>query len=135
MRAVALALVLVSAPAWATNVFFSPFINPNDNQRDVLYLTDSTSPSCIAPFRAAHVETDGGHDVKTGPICWWFAEGGGFNLQFVATGASEQNASGFGVVPGADSQYKALMRQFGAQETARAAAIRRSMNTPLQVHP
>lgn len=135
MRAVALALVLVSAPAWATNVFFSPFIDQSSHQRDVLYLSDVKSAACAAPARLAHVETDAGKPISTGPICWWFDDNGGFDLQFLATGASQQGATGFGVVPGAQQAYQALMREHVDDIQAQAAALQRSMNTPLKVHP
>lgn len=135
MRAIALALALVVAPAWATNVFFSPFIDQSTHQRDVLYLSDAKSSDCASPARLAHVETDAGKPVATGPICWWFNENGGFDLAFEATGASEDGVDGFGLVPGAHAQYKALMQEFSDEIHAEAAAIRRSMNTPLKVHP
>ena len=135
MRAIALALLLVSAPAWATNVFFSPFIDQSTHRRDVMYLSDVKSPDCASPARLAHVETDAGKPVRTGPICWWFNDNGGFDLAFASTGATQEGVGGFGIVPGSGPQYKALMQELAQQEQLLAQAIRRSMNTPLKVHP
>lgn len=139
MRIDVLALILsssIATSALAANVFYSPFINPNTNQRNVLYLSDSRVAYCPPPRRAAHVEDDSGKIVKTGPICWWFsANGDGFDVEFMATGGKQYNATGFGVVPGAGEQYKKLMSEFAGQQRQRVESIQRSMNTPLNVHP
>ncbi len=136
MRAIALALFLCAAPAWATNVLFAPYIDPLTHQRDILYLTDRRSVDCSGEWRAARVEKNHGGAVPTTPICWAFGSMSGYyDIAFASTGMVNRDVGGFALVPGAQKAWQAVLAERMQAMEHQATRQRRAWGPGLAPHP
>jgi hypothetical protein len=134
MRLLGIALFLVCAPAWATNVLYAPFIDPLTHQRNILYLTDLHSSDCAGEWRTAHVEENNGKPVPTTPICWSFGNDNGFDIAFLSTGYVSHDGA-FSRVPGALPAWQAVLADRMKSLQKNAENQMRAYGPGLNPHP
>jgi hypothetical protein len=132
MKYCILVLALAAGSAHATNIFYTPFQDVKTGAMDVMYLTDQHSKQCSAPSRVAKIETMDGKPINS-RVCWVNSYPG-FNLYFLDTNNVLQNAGGFGVVPGTQKEYGALMQELTAENARKEAEMMRTLNYS-NVHP
>lgn len=111
MNKIMLLLALISAPAFATNVMYSPVPDPVTNAPAVMYLTDQHSRACQGKWYKGHiVNTATDKDTLTVDLCWSVGSYRGWNLWIPSTGMMQENVSGFGAVPGTRDIFDALLK-------------------------
>ena len=109
---------MLSAPAYATNVLYSPMPDPITNAPSIMYLTDTHSRMCRGDWYSVDIVNSATNKSSlTVPMCWTedIAAGTGVSLSIPSTGSRQDNVDGFGPVPGAAAAWQNMLRIFQAK--------------------
>lgn len=113
MKHLMLLASLLSAPAYATNVLYSPVPDPITQAPSLMYLTNTHSRVCSGKWYRATINNSAtGKQSSTQEICWGFGDVGsnGWTIWIPSTGFLQEDVTGFGPVPGAGAEWIQLLK-------------------------
>jgi len=109
-RFILLAAVLC-APAYATNVLYSPVSDPATHKPSIIYLTDEHSHACQGKWYAAKmVDSASNKPLPINPTCWAFNDNYGWDIWIPSVGQLQTAVGNFGAVPNAGSAWIKLIQ-------------------------
>lgn len=105
-------VLMLSAPAYATNVMYSPMSDPITNAPSILYFTDQHSPSCKGKWYVASMsDSETGKELRTNPTCWTFNTRYGLDIWVPSAGILQRGIGRYAPVPGTHDIYSKLMQE------------------------
>ena len=75
-----LILLMLSVPAHAINIMYSPYADQDTGEPEMFYLTDQHTPSCEGAWYKAHItNSNTDKEVPINPVCWSYDDD--FNIR------------------------------------------------------
>ena len=111
MKQFILLAAMLCAPAYATNVLYSPVPDPITNAPSIMYLTDTHSRGCVGTwFKADIVNSASNKSSLTVDMCWTYSLENGFSVWIPSTNLAYNNMEDFAIVPGAEIFYRTFVK-------------------------